>query len=430
MAGSTAAILGALGRPSEARAGTDGDVVLGAANPAIATTSISFFSGSPALHVDGVNIAVEAYGDIAINAIASKIGVNAIADGAVAPTIVGWGRGNAAGVLGWSTNGSESSPPTPTKTGVVGIAMQDASSRGVVGRSAAGQGVRGEATTGNGVYGTSSDGVGVYGESLAGPGIYAANNASTIAAIVAEGGPGTAIHGHANAGPVPASPPLTGLYGSAAGDGTAIAASADTGVAVDATSAHLIGVRGIGAAAGVLGVSPAGAGAGVQGFSGAGSPPAGLAKVGVHGYADADATARGVVGQTTAGRGVDGVATTGYGVVGAASSGIGVRGTANDGLAAYFTTVNPAGFALRTLGRIRFDKAAGLATIAAGSKSVTVTPGTIVTTATAIVATLQGSAGGTTTVHRVAIDTVNNRFTIYLTANSTVSVKVAWHAFG
>jgi hypothetical protein len=350
LAGSTAAILGALGRPSEARAGTDGDVVLGAANPATATTSISFFSGSPALHVDGVNIAVEAYGDIAINAIASKIGVNAIADGAVAPTIVGWGRGNAAGVLGWSTNGSESSPPTPTKTGVVGIAMQDASSRGVVGRSAAGQGVRGEATTGNGVYGTSSDGVGVYGESLAGPGI--------------------------------------------------------------------------------LGVSPAGAGAGVQGFSGAGSPPAGLAKVGVHGYADADATARGVVGQTTAGRGVDGVATTGYGVVGAASSGIGVRGTANDGLAAYFTTVNPAGFALRTLGRIRFDKAAGLATIAAGSKSVTVTPGTIVTTATAIVATLQGSAGGTTTVHRVAIDTVNNRFTIYLTANSTVSVKVAWHAFG
>jgi hypothetical protein len=468
LAGSAAAVMATLGEPSEVRAGTDGDVVLGAANPASATTSISLFTNSPTFHVDGL-IAVEAIGEMAINAIASQIAVNGISDGAVAPAIVGWGRGNAIGVLGWSTNGSEASPSTPTKTGVIGIATQDASALGVYGRSAAGQGVRGEATTGigvaasttsgpgvegksatgvgvvgasgggtypapinpsTGVYGFSSEGVGVYGASVTGPGIYAANNASTVAAIVAEGGPGTAIHGHANAGPVPASPPLTGLYGSAAGDGTAIAASADTGIAVDATSAHLIGVRGVGAGAGVLGVSPAGFGVGVLGSSGAGSPPAALAKVGVLGYTDADATARGVVGQTTAGRGVDGVATTGYAVVGAATSGVGIRGTADTGLAGYFTTPSATGYALRTLGRLRFDKAAGLATIAAGSRSVTITPGTVVTTATAIVATLQGSAGGTTTVHRVEIDTTNNRFTIYLTANSTVSVKVAWHAFG
>jgi len=49
---------------------------------------------------------------------------------------------------------------------------------------------------------------------------------------------------------------------------------------------------------------------------------------------------------------------------------------------------------------------------------------------TAIVATLQGSAGGTTNVHRVVIDTAANTFRIYLTANTTGNVKVAWFAFG
>ena len=54
-----------------------------------------------------------------------------------------------------------------------------------------------------GVYGVSEPVIGVYGASDTGIGIYAANNATTKAAIVAEGDPGTAIHGHANAGPVP-----------------------------------------------------------------------------------------------------------------------------------------------------------------------------------------------------------------------------------
>ena len=38
--------------------------------------------------------------------------------------------------------------------------------------------------------------------------------------------------------------------------------------------------------------------------------------------------------------------------------------------------------------------------------------------------------GGTTTVHRVSVNATANTFTIFLTANSTASVKVAWHAFG
>jgi hypothetical protein len=59
-----------------------------------------------------------------------------------------------------------------------------------------------------------------------------------------------------------------------------------------------------------------------------------------------------------------------------------------------------------------------------------VTPGIDLTGSSAVVATLQGPAGGTTTVHRVIVDATNDQFTIYLTANSTVNVKVAWHVFG
>jgi len=43
-----------------------------------------------------------------------------------------------------------------------------------------------------------------------------------------------------------------------------------------------------------------------------------------------------------------------------------------------------------------------------------------------VIATLNGSAGGSTAVKRVAINATTNVFTIYLTANATASVKVAW----
>ena len=91
------------------------------------------------------------------------------------------------------------------------------------------------------MYGISLAGAGVYGASDTGMGVYAANNASTVAAIVAEGEPGTAIHGHAGAGPVPASPALTGLYGSAVDAGVAIAADSAGGLALRATSSAATG---------------------------------------------------------------------------------------------------------------------------------------------------------------------------------------------
>jgi hypothetical protein len=131
------------------------------------------------------------------------------------------------------------------------------------------------------------------------------------------------------------------------------------------------------------------------------------------------------------GTGVAGIASNGTGVTGNTDAGTGVRGTAKVGTAGYFAVSSPAeGTALRAKGRVRFDNCSGIATISAGANSKTVTPGIDLAGSSAVVATLQGSAGGTTTVHRVIVNGTTNSFTIYLTANSTTNVKVAWHVFG
>ena len=154
-----------------------------------------------------------------------------------------------------------------------------------------------------------------------------------------------------------------------------------------------------------------------------------------------DAASRGVTGQSTLGTGVYGTATTGRGLFASAttgtgaygytSSGIGTRGYAATGTGGYFSTSAPkVGTALQVVGKVKLGNCAGLATIASGTISVAVSPGIDLTSASAVVATLMGSAGGLTTVHRVVVDTTADAFTIYLTANATVAVKVAWHVFG
>ena len=241
------------------------------------------------------------------------------------------------------------------------------------GISTSNAGVYGQSTSNTGVYGQSSSGVGVFAISTSGTGVFGGSSS------------GTGVTGNSSV--------YIGVYGSTkAADQPAI-----------------------------LGLSQ-GANTGVQGYSGAlGTEPAAPAKTGVHGYAAQDANARGVHGQTTAGRGVYGQATSGYGV----------RGYATSGTAGYFATARATtGFALHAVGRVRLDKSAGLATIISGAKSVVVTPGINLVPVSAVVATLQGDAGGTTTVHRVAVNATTNTFTIYLTANSTAHVQVAWIVLG
>jgi hypothetical protein len=87
-------------------------------------------------------------------------------------------------------------------------------------------------------------------------------------------------------------------------------------------------------------------------------------------------------------------------------------------------------YAIRAIGRVRFDRCAGVNTILAGTRTLTLYPGVQLTANSAVVATLQGYAGArTTTVSRVIVNTTNSSFTIYLTADTTTAVKVAWHVF-
>lgn len=136
-------------------------------------------------------------------------------------------------------------------------------------------------------------------------------------------------------------------------------------------------------------------------------------------------------GVSPAGRGVQGETTSGFGVRAAATTGYGVYVTTTSGTGGYFGTGGlKTGTALRTVGRVRFDNSVGIATIALGASSVTVTPGIDLTATSAVVATLQGSAGGTTSVRYLTVNATTDTFTIYLTAKTTAAVKVAWHVFG
>jgi hypothetical protein len=191
--------------------------------------------------------------------------------------------------------------------------------------------------------------------------------------------------------------------------GIAIHGVSDSYAGVWGESTSLIGVRGVSASGdGVAGSS--GSGAGVFGFS-AGSTSA---AVGVGGQS----AVIGVLGTTGAGVAVRGDAVSGFGLYGRADSGTGLYGSSSTG------------HALRTSGRLRFDRASGSATVAAGTKSVIVKPGFDLPRTTKVLVTLQGSAGGLTTVHRVTVNPTAGTFTVYLTADARRAVHVAWLVLG
>ena len=361
-----------------------------------------------------------AYGVIGESASASGIGVR----GTTTAT-----SGNPTGV--WGTTVAMGG------TGVLGTA--DGTGTGVRGRSDSGIAIRGEANSPTGGYGVvgSAGGIGVQGTSdgIDGIGVRGAASTSTSKGVigVSSGGDGFGVVGHSNnhsvgvmgfsasaelslpdAGGVP-----VGVYGRASqanARGVRGIASSVTGATVG-VEGHVGSTEGVG----VLGLNEAG-GLGVLGIS---APDETLpilpANTGIYGYAAKDASSRGILGESTTGRGVSGKAT----------SGSGIRGFATTGVALYGSTGGlKSGVALETVGKVKFGSSVGLATVPMGQSSVTVTPGIDVTATTAVVATLQGSAGGTTTVHRVVIDPGADTFTIHLTANATSAVGVAWHAFG
>jgi hypothetical protein len=155
----------------------------------------------------------------------------------------------------------------------------------------------------------------------------------------------------------------------------------------------------------------------VLGFSGKTWPlPAVPPKTGLYGYAIQDSDSRGVHGRSTVGRGVFGQATSGLGVRGYATSGVGVSAEATTG------------YAIRSAGRIRFDKASGVATIKAATASVPVPVDVDLTSASFVLLTPRGNLGGRSLWYTV--DLANDRFTIRVSSAVSSDLKVGWMVLG
>lgn len=233
----------------------------------------------------------------------------------------------------------------------------------------------------------------------------------------------TTIHNTATRG--------SAFYGQATGTGDGVSGSTDSGFGVSGSSAEGFGVfasslsgtalyaisdlgYGLQASGGsettpaALGWST-GSNTGLQGVSGAGFLPISPAKTGVYGYAVQDSSARGVTGETTVGRGVQGIATSGVGLYGTAAA---------------------SGTALQAAGRVAFSTS-GLASVAVGTKSMTVSPGTDLVGGSKILCTLESNQIGLL-IHRVTKDTAANTFKVFLSANvlSGRYAKVAWFVIG
>src|SRR4029079_5194334 len=153
-----------IGRANPVQAVTDGDVVLGGQNTAIAETRITNSTNGMPVFIGestGAGTAITAYSQSGAAIYAeskSKEGVGGYSTTGIGvrghsyasgPATVGWSTGNSAGLLGYSSGTAATLVAAPAKTGVFGYAAQDASSVGVRGESPAGFGVYGK-TTGTG----------------------------------------------------------------------------------------------------------------------------------------------------------------------------------------------------------------------------------------------------------------------------------------
>jgi hypothetical protein len=361
--GAAALVAQAIGRPLPVRA-ANGDFV---------TVGGGFTGTQPTAITNSTGDAIQAF-----NTATAASGLFGHATAGSGTTYGLFGRSNSTAGVGVA--GVDYSPTGVTK-GVYGQADSSAG-MGVHGKAASGVGVRGDSTSAMGVYGVSSSSAGVQGKSTTGTGV----QGSGVVGVFANGSL-IAVEGDASTGSG------VGVHGGAStGDG--VQGRAQTGTGVRGTSVSNTGVIG---------------------YSGnLQDTPTALADTGVYGYAVDTNSAKGVLGVSLSGRGVQGQASSGLGVRGFATSGVGLSGEATTG------------YALRTTGRVRLDKSAGKATIGAGSSSVVVNPGTDLTSTTVVIATLNGNAGGSTTIKRVALDTAANTFTVYLTANSTALVAIGW----
>jgi hypothetical protein len=275
-------------------------------------------------------------------------------------------------------------------------------------------------TAGTGVHGYSTNGTGVRAQSESGYGVYA-----TSSSYAAVGGLSTS--------------------------GVGVTGDSDSQFGVSGHSLSNHGVRGSSQGKfGVIGVNGIGNSVGVVGASGHNDTPTDWwAATAVVGFTKNVANQRGVLGQTIDGTGVHGHVGDGvpaapvqkagvygrcdldaasYGVFGYSAAGTGSRGSTGSGTGVLGVATTAAGFGLRSIGRLSFQKASGVATIAAGTSSVTVTPGTDVVASTFVIVTPQGNPGGRQAW--ATTDATANTITIYVSSAVAANLKVAWLALG
>ena len=143
LGGAGALVASALGRPLQAEAVSS--VQLDGPNAASGTTAITSGADVNTFVVtnNAAGVAVKGIGTAASGMLASSdgyFGIEATTASADTAGALGWSVANGTGLLGFSSGVSGVVPKTPAKTGVQGIAGQDAASVGVRGESSSGRG--------------------------------------------------------------------------------------------------------------------------------------------------------------------------------------------------------------------------------------------------------------------------------------------------
>lgn len=254
--------------------------------------------------------------------------------------------------------------------------------------------IKGEsAANGSGVYGQSATGSGVTAVSTSGFGLNALSTNGT--GIRAFGG-GIAVDAQGTTIGVQGSGTTIGIAGTS-DTGIGISAHSNHGIALAASTSDDEAVHGLSTATGKAAVVGwnRGQSTGVMGVSNASADltlPDARGTTGVFGYSAINTSSKGVNGQSTAGTGIYGAATSGY--------------------------------AIRGSGRVRFEKVSGVATIGAGSKAKTISPGVNVTSSSFVLLSPRASLGGRDLWFTV--DASANTITIHISSARSSGTPVGW----
>lgn len=172
--GTVALVAESLARPLPARAGSDGDVVLGGVNESASTTVINnWASQEPVLRAESANgSAIDARS-------ATKPAILAVSDTEVGLSAVSKQH---AGIVGYGGE-PDGAGGSDGGIGTTGVAGHSGAGVGVAGMSKSGEGVHASSETGSGVYAYSPTGLGIDAASVSGIAVLARSRKTGVEGI-------------------------------------------------------------------------------------------------------------------------------------------------------------------------------------------------------------------------------------------------------